>query len=81
MLKRVIDKNRCGECLGFGGRWLQIALSLLVSVLSLADASVGEEVLDKEEKQAIEELIEEFILKNPEVLLQSIEGMRERERL
>ena len=81
MLERVIDKNRCGECFEFGGRWLQIALSLLVSVLSLADASIGEEVLDKEEKQAIEELIEEFILKNPEVLLQSIEGMRERERL
>ena len=58
MLERVIDKNRCGECFEFGGRWLQIALSLLVSVLSLADASIGEEVLDKEEKQAIEELIE-----------------------
>ena len=81
MLERVIDRNRCGKCFGCSGRWLQIALSLLVSVLSLADASIGEEVLDKEEKQAIEELIKEFILENPEVILHSIEGMRERELL
>ena len=81
VLERVIDRNHCGERFEFGGRWLQIALSLLVSVLSLADVSMGEEVLDKEEKQAIEELIEAFILENPEVVLRSIEGMRERERL
>ena len=40
-----IRQDRCGMVL--------VVVLVVISVLSLADASVGEEVLDKEEKQAI----------------------------
>ena len=64
-----------------GSRWLQIAVTACIGTLSMADTAIAKEVLSNEEKQSINKLIEEYILQNPEVIIQSIEGMRERERL
>ncbi len=61
--------------------FIQIAIPTFIGTMIIADTALGQDPISNEEKQAINKLIEEFIMENPEVLIKSIEGMRERERL
>ena len=65
----------------FCSRPLQVTVVVCIGTLSLADRATAEELLSNDKKQWINKLIEEYILQNSEVAIQSIEGMRERERL
>ena len=60
---------------------VQIAIFVFIGTTILSDTAFGQEAMSAEEKQAINTLIEAYIMENPEVILKSIEGMRERAQL
>ena len=62
-------------------KFVQIAISVFIGTTILSDTAFGQDAMSAEEKQAINTLIETYIMENPEVILKSIEGMRERAQL
>ena len=63
------------------GKSVQIAITIFVGAITIVDTVFGQDVISNEEKQAINKLIEDYIMDNPEVILKSLEEMRKRERL
>ena len=63
------------------GKFVQIAITMFVGTITIVDTVFGQDVISNEEKQAINKLIEDYIMDNPEVIFKSLEEMRKRERL
>lgn len=60
------------------GRTLGTAALLAAAILVLPPAAAH--AMDAAERQAIEGVVRDYLLKNPEVILQAVEGLRAREK-
>jgi len=62
-------------------KFVQIFIAMIVVTTMSFDTALGQDVIDDKEKEAINKLIEDYIMDNPEVILKSIEEMRKRQQL
>jgi protein-disulfide isomerase len=65
--------------------WRALALAFFSAILMIfagteSSASSHTEALSDKQQKAVEEIVREYILKNPEIILQSIENMRLRQQ-
>ena len=61
-------------------KFVQIVFTMFVFTTMIFDSALAQDVIDDKEKEAINKLIEEYIMDNPEVILKSIEEMRKRQQ-
>ena len=54
-------------------KFVQIFIAMIVVTTMIFDPALGQYVIDDKEKEAINKLIENYIMDNPEVILKSIE--------
>ena len=61
-------------------KFVQIVFTMFVFTTMIFDSALAQDVIDDKEKEAINKLIEDYIMDNPEVILKSIEEMRKRQQ-
>ena len=61
-------------------KFVQIVFTMFFFTTMIFDSALGQDVIDDKEKEAINKLIEDYIMDNPEVILKSIEEMRKRQQ-
>jgi protein-disulfide isomerase len=63
-----------------------VVLALSMAIIAAANARAAEDVpavakIDPAQRQVIEEVIRDYIMKNPEIVIEALEAMRERDRI